>query len=80
MKSSSGRYMLIYNGEIYNHLDIRKKIEKKFALKKWQGSSDTETLLEAIEVFGFEQTLKEIVGMFAFVIWDKKLRNLILSP
>ena len=79
MKSSSGRYMLIYNGEIYNHLDIRKKIEKKFALKKWQGSSDTETLLEAIEVFGFEQTLKEIVGMFAFVIWDKKLRNLILA-
>ena len=77
MKSNSGRFILTYNGEIYNHLEIRKEIEESFNVK-WKGNSDTETLLEAIEFWGVEVTLKKIVGMFAFGLWDKKIRTLTL--
>ena len=72
MLSSSGRFVAVYNGEIYNHKDLRKKIlsEKKFST--WKSSSDTETLLEMIEHYGVSETLKQIDGMFAFSIIDQK--------
>lgn len=76
MASHCGRYVICYNGEIYNHLSIRKKIESLGGVFK--GTSDTETLLEAISFLGVEETLKLIKGMFAFALWDKKSKNLTL--
>jgi asparagine synthase (glutamine-hydrolysing) len=75
MASASGRYVIVFNGEIYNHLELRKKL----ASFPWRGHSDTETLLEAIDVWGIKRTLEESVGMFAFAIWDQKERKLTLS-
>jgi asparagine synthase (glutamine-hydrolysing) len=79
MKSNSGRFVLTYNGEIYNHLELRRELEIKNPGMKWRSNSDTETLLEGIESWGLEVVLKKIVGMFAFVLWDKKIRTLILA-
>ncbi len=79
MKSSSGNLILTYNGEIYNHLEIRKDLEKSLPNIKWKGNSDTETLLEAIDLWGIEKTLKNIDGMFAFGVWNQKTRRLILA-
>lgn len=79
MQSSSGRYIITYNGEIYNHLDLRKEIKIKNPTMKWKSSSDTETLLAGIETFGIELTLDKIIGMFAFALWDKKENCLTLA-
>ncbi len=78
MISHSGRFIITYNGEIYNHLEIRKEIEGIKSNIKWKSGTDTETLLEAIEFFGIRETLNKTVGMFAFAIWDKKNRTLTL--
>ena len=78
MQSNSGRFVLTYNGEIYNHLEIRKHLVKINSKINWRGSSDTETLLESIEILGIEKTIQKIKGMFAFGIWDKKKRVLTL--
>ena len=77
MISNSGRYILVYNGEIYNFQELKEKIEKKkqFVFKS---KSDTEVLLESIDCFGFNETLKLIDGMFAFSIFDKTKDELIL--
>jgi asparagine synthase (glutamine-hydrolysing) len=79
MQSNSGRFILTYNGEVYNHLEIRRELEKDNSNTKWKGNSDTETLLEAIDFWGIEVTLKKIDGMFAFGLWDQKMRCLILA-
>ena len=79
MKSISGRFVITYNGEIYNHLKIREELKKNNTNIKWRGSSDTETLLESIDFWGIEKTLSKIEGMFAFGLWDKKIRSLILA-
>ena len=73
MSSSDGKYIMVFNGEIYNHLELRNKIHHK-----WKGNSDTETLLELISKLGLKKTLKLISGMFAFGFWDKKKEELIL--
>lgn len=78
MMSSSGRYVLIFNGEIYNHLVIRKELDA-FDKVSWRGHSDTETLLAGFDIFGIEETLKKSVGMFAFAVWDRKDRVLTLA-
>ena len=78
IQSNSSRFILTYNGEIYNHLEIRKEIEKSNSNIKWYGNSDTETLLEAIDFWGIEITLQKIDGMFAFGLWDQKTRCLTL--
>jgi len=76
MHSPSGRYVLAYNGEIYNFLDLRKKLAgENFAFK---GESDTEVLLTAIDHWGLSATLKQCNGMFAFALWDRKLNQLTL--
>ncbi len=79
MQSKSGRFVLTYNGEIYNHLKIREELKKNNTNLKWKGSSDTETLLESIDFWGIEKTLSKIDGMFAFGVWDQKIRSLILA-
>ena len=78
MKSKSGRFILTFNGEIYNHLIIRKQLQEANSNIKWRGSSDTETLLEAIDFWGIEKTLSKTEGMFAFGLWDQKKRSLTL--
>jgi asparagine synthase (glutamine-hydrolysing) len=75
MISFSGRYIIIFNGEIYNHLNLRKDIINY----PWKGSSDTETLLASIELWGVPETLEKIEGMFAFALWDKDEKKLILA-
>ena len=77
MRSKSDRYVIIFNGEIYNHLELRAEIvnEKNY----WNGNNDTETLLECIECLGIENTLRRIKGMFAFVLWDKKNKTITLA-
>ena len=79
MRSSSDRFILTYNGEVYNHLEIRKQIENENSNIKWRGNSDTETLIEAIDLWGVEIALQKIDGMFAFAVWDQKTRSLTLA-
>ena len=78
MISSSGRFVIAFNGEIYNHLTLRKEIEQQ-RFYSWRGHSDTETLLAGFELWGFEETLKKAVGMFAISLWDSKDRSLYLA-
>ncbi|MGH1456421.1 MAG: asparagine synthase (glutamine-hydrolyzing) [Alphaproteobacteria bacterium] len=75
MESHSGRYMIAFNGEIYNFKDIRKDLEFAFSVK-FRGNSDTEVLLSAIEHWGITKTLENIKGMFAFALWDRKAKAL----
>ena len=75
MISSSGNYVISYNGEIYNHLEIRKFLNQKKNIK-WKSTSDTETILEAIDIIGIDETIKKLHGMFAFCVIDIK-KNLL---
>ncbi|MFH2058531.1 MAG: asparagine synthase (glutamine-hydrolyzing) [Pseudomonadota bacterium] len=77
MHSISGRYTIVYNGEIYNFQDLR--ANKAFEDITWRGNSDTEVLLAAIETWGVEKTLDCLNGMFAFALWDHQERSLILA-
>ena len=79
MVSASGRWVVAYNGEIYNHLDLRQRLERSAAAPAWRGHSDTETLLAAIEAWGIEKTLEHSVGMFAFALWDRAESTLWLA-
>lgn len=79
MMSPSGRYVLAFNGEIYNHLDLRRQLEAEGAIPNWRGHSDTETWLAAMERWGVEATLQQSVGMFAFVLYDRQGRTLVLG-
>jgi asparagine synthase (glutamine-hydrolysing) len=75
MVSSSRRYTVTFNGEIYNFQDLKRQL----AQKTFRGSSDTEVMLECIEEFGFEETLKKISGMFSLAVWDDKEKVLYLA-
>ena len=79
MNSNCGRFVLTFNGEIYNHLDLRVELEKQGHSTNWRGYSDTETLIEAIAHWGLDDALCRTRGMFALAIWDKKQRNLSLA-
>lgn len=80
MISPSGRYIIAYNGEIYNHADIRAELAKATGgHPEWRGHSDTETLLAAIECWGVLATLEKLVGMFAFALWDRERCELTLA-
>jgi len=76
MYSQSGRYVIVYNGEIYNHLGLRKCFKNNTI---WKGESDTETLLACIELFGIKRTLEKITGMFSFALWDVNNKSLTLA-
>ncbi len=78
MVSASGRYVIVFNGEIYNHLHLRGELEGEDG-GAWRGHSDTETLLAGFEAWGVEATLKKTVGMFAVALWDRAERTLYLA-
>jgi asparagine synthase (glutamine-hydrolysing) len=79
MFSASGRYVLVFNGEIYNHLDLRTTLESAAGEICWRGHSDTETLLAGFDAWGIEETVRRSVGMFAFAVWDKSEHVLTLG-
>jgi asparagine synthase (glutamine-hydrolysing) len=79
MDSSTGRYVIVYNGEIYNHLELRRELAGSGFHHNWRGHSDTETLLAAIESWGTRAALEKARGMFAFAFWDKSTRELTLA-
>lgn len=79
MASACGRYILSYNGEIYNHNALRSLLQNQGAERTWAGHSDTEVFLAAIENWGLDKTLGALEGMFAFALWDRKLRRLVLG-
>ncbi|AFL69152.1 asparagine synthase (glutamine-hydrolyzing) [Sulfurospirillum barnesii] len=78
MHSRSNRYILVFNGEIYNHLVLRDELNQKVSIE-WNGHSDTQTLLECFEVWGIEKTLQKTEGMFALALWDKHTQTLTLA-
>ena len=78
MSSKCEKYLIAFNGEIYNHLDIRNNLKEQGKKINWIGHSDTETLIEAISFWGLPITLDKINGMFAFVLWDKEEKTLSL--
>ena len=79
MLSPSGRYVLVHNGEIYNHLELRERLAASGAAPAWRGSSDTETLVAALDAWGIDALLPETVGMFALAMWDREERMLTLA-
>ena len=80
MHSLSNRFTMVFNGEIYNHLEIRKELESSKAnIFHWKGHSDSETLLAAIEEWGLEKALQLSIGMFSIALWDRDKRVLSLA-
>ena len=76
MKSRTGRFILTFNGEIYNHQELRNHLGSNF---HFRGHSDTETLLACFEVLGIEDTLRKSIGMFALSLWDIETQTLHLA-
>ena len=79
MVSASGRFVITYNGEIYNHYHLRKRLDNMREAPEWRGHSDTEVLLAGIETWGLQETLQKARGMFAFALWDRQQRTLSLA-
>jgi asparagine synthase (glutamine-hydrolysing) len=78
MVSACGRFILVFNGEIYNHRELRIELEESGKDIEWRGGSDTETLIELISAFGVSRALSRISGMYAFAVWDKVKMELYL--
>lgn len=78
MVSACGRYVIVLNGEIYNHLDVRAALEAEGRAPAWRGHSDTETLLAAFAAWGVERCLEAVIGMFALALWDRREGTLAL--
>ena len=79
MHSACGRYVIVYNGEVYNHAKLRRTLEGEGAAPDWRGHSDTETLLAGIAHWGLDATLRRAAGMFALALWDRRERRLSLA-
>lgn len=79
MASNDGRWVIAFNGEIYNHRTIRAELDAANLAPEWRGHSDTETLVAAIAAWGLEATLTRSVGMFAIALWDRRERVLHLA-
>ncbi|HUB95465.1 MAG TPA: asparagine synthase (glutamine-hydrolyzing) [Stellaceae bacterium] len=75
MASADGNLVMVFNGEIYNHHDLRRALEPH----PWRGHSDSEVLIEAIARWGIAATLARVNGMFAIAIWDRRTRQLFLA-
>ena len=80
MESVSGRYVIAFNGEIYNHMRLRDALQRESrVVASWRGHSDTETLLVGFDTWGIEDTLRRAIGMFAMAVWDREQRTLTLA-
>ncbi|MGB5806956.1 asparagine synthase (glutamine-hydrolyzing) [Castellaniella sp.] len=79
MTGPSGRHVIVFNGEIYNHLDLRRELEQSSQAPIWRGHSDTETLLAGFAAWGIRATVERCIGMFAFAAWDTQTRVLTLG-
>lgn len=79
MHSACGRYVIAFNGEIYNHLELRDELARAGIAVAWRGHSDTETLLACFVAWGVRETLERTVGMFAIALWDRAERRLHLA-
>ena len=86
MRSACGRYVITFNGEIYNHLDLRRDLTGAVPPRPaagppyaWRGHSDTETLLSGFTAWGIRATIERCIGMFAFAVWDTAERTLTLA-
>lgn len=79
MTSAMGRYITVYNGEIYNYPELRTEVEKHGLATPWRGHSDTEVMLACFEAWGIEETLKRANGMFAIAVVDRQERRLWLA-
>ncbi len=75
MVSANGRFVIVFNGEIYNHGDLRAQLRGV----NWRGHSDTETLVAGFEQWGIRATIQRTVGMFAFAVWDRQAGTLTLG-
>jgi len=78
MISYSGRFVIVFNGEIYNYQDIRMELEGSMS-RSWRGHSDTEVMLSAVEEWGIEGALTRFVGMFSFALWDRQEHTLTIA-
>ena len=76
MISADGRFIITYNGEIYNFQELRPELEARGV--KFRGHSDTEVMLEAFAAYGIEATVKRLIGMFTIGVWDRRSRTLTL--
>jgi len=79
MASPSGRYVVVYNGEIYNFRDLRRELQSTGRTPQWRGHSDTEVLVAGFDAWGIHRTLERLNGMFAFAVWDRSRRVLTLA-
>ena len=79
MQSASKRFVPVYNGEIYNHHQLRAELASSGEKIPWRGNSASETLVECISAWALEKTLQAIVGMFAFAVWDVQREKLSLA-
>lgn len=79
MHSACGRFVIVFNGEVYNHRDLRADLESAAAAPDWRGHSDTETLLAGIAHWGLDETLIRAAGMFALAVWDRQEKTLKLA-
>jgi asparagine synthase (glutamine-hydrolysing) len=79
MQSHGGRYVITFNGEIYNYEDLRKDLAAARNQVEWRGHSDHEVLLAGFEFWGVKATLERASGMFAFGLWDRQEHSLILA-
>lgn len=79
MLSSCNRYVIVFNGEIYNYGELRQALEDEGVAPVWKGHSDTEILLSCLATWGVERTLQASVGMFAFALWDRLEQVLTLA-
>ena len=78
MLSSSDRYVITYNGEIYNNDVLSAELTKRKFVQNWRGHSDTEVIVAGLDAWGIKDTISRLTGMFAIAIWDKKLEQLTL--
>ena len=79
MCSASGRFVITFNGEIYNYRELRSELERSNQAPAWRGHSDTEVLLATIEAWGLDESLLRINGMFALALWDRERAELSLA-